>query len=392
MVAHDAMHNSAPHDGLPVDVDVVVAGAGVIGIAIARTLAQAGREVLVLESEGGIGEHTSSRNSEVVHAGLYYPTGSLKARMCVAGRDLLYDYCAQRGVPHRRIGKVLIATADSERPALETIRRQAAANGVAVEPLDAAQVAELEPAVVAVAGLWSPLTGIVDSHAFMLALQGDAEAAGATFAFRTHVAAVAVDLGESGPVTVTTAGEDATTLRCRLFVNACGLGANALAIASGGGVADGVAPLWLAKGHYFSLGGRSPFRHLVYPMPSPAGLGVHVTLDLAGQARFGPDVGSWSREVDYRFDDDREVAFYAAIRRYYPALADGALQRGYTGLRPKLVAPGSTQSADFRIVRDAGSGHARVIQLFGIESPGLTASLAIAKEVERLTTRSSNTV
>ncbi len=363
---------------------MVVAGAGVIGIAVARSLALSGREVIVLEAEGGIGEHTSSRNSEVVHAGLYYPTGSLKARLCVAGRDLLYAFCGERGIPHRRIGKVLIATDDSERPALEAIRRQAAANAVPVESLDAAQVAALEPSVVAVAGLWSPLTGIVDSHALMLALQGDAESAGATFAFRTRVASIDVDAREDGAVTVSTAGADATTLRCRLFINACGLGANALAIASGGSVADGVEPLWLAKGHYFSLSGRSPFRHLVYPMPNAAGLGVHVTLDLTGQARFGPDVASWSREIDYRFDNDREAAFYAAIRRYHPALADGALQRGYTGLRPKLVEPGSIRAADFRIVRDAGSGRARVIQLFGIESPGLTASLAIAKEVERL--------
>jgi L-2-hydroxyglutarate oxidase LhgO len=358
-------------------VDAVVIGAGVVGLAVARALALAGREVWVLEAEAAFGTQTSSRNSEVIHAGIYYPPGSLKARLCVRGRQMLYAYCAARGVAHRRLGKVLVAADSAELPILDGYARKAAANGVPLERMSAAEVRRLEPAVRAVAGLWSETTGILDSHGLMLALLGDAEAAGATLAVRTPVARVRVL--ERG-FEVQTGGDEPVALRCRLLVNAAGLSAQRVARAIDGLDAAHVPPTYYAKGHYFALAGRSPFSHLVYPMPDAAGLGIHVTLDLGGQCRFGPDVTRWLDEPDYLFEDGLEATFEAAIRRYWPDLPDGALRRGDTGVRPKVTGPNQA-AGDFLIQGPATHGLEGLVNLFGIESPGLTASLAIAHEV-----------
>jgi L-2-hydroxyglutarate oxidase LhgO len=358
-------------------VDAVVVGAGVVGLAVARALALGGREVLVLEASEALGTGTSSRNSEVIHAGIYYPTGSAKARLCVEGKRMLYAYCAARGVAHRRIGKVLVAAEASEIPVLDGYARKAASNGVPLEPLSAADVARLEPAVRAVAGLWSETTGIVDSHGLMLALLGDAEGAGATLVVHTPVVeGRAVD----GGFELRTGGDEPMDLRCTLLVNAAGLSAQRVARAIAGMPAGQVPPAFYAKGHYFTLAGRSPFSHLVYPMPDHAGLGIHVTLDLAGQCKFGPDVTRWPEAPDYAFEDGLEPKFYAAIRRYWPELPDGALQPGYTGVRPKVSGP-SDPAGDFVIQGPELHGLAGLVNLFGIESPGLTSSLAIAREV-----------
>jgi L-2-hydroxyglutarate oxidase LhgO len=358
-------------------VDAVVVGAGVVGLAVARALALGGREVLVLEASEAFGTGTSSRNSEVIHAGIYYPSGSAKARLCVEGKRMLYAYCAAHGVAHRRIGKVLVASDASEIPVLDGYARKAATNGVPLEPLSAADVARLEPAVRAVAGLWSESTGIVDSHGLMLALLGDAEGAGATLVVHTPVVeGRAVD----GGFELRTGGDEPMDLRCTLLVNAAGLSAQRVARAIEGMPAAQVPPAFYAKGHYFTLAGRSPFSHLVYPMPDHAGLGIHVTLDLAGQCKFGPDVTRWPEAPDYTFEHGLEPKFYAAIRRYWPELPDGALQPGYTGVRPKVGGP-SDPAGDFVIQGPEVHGLAGLVNLFGIESPGLTSSLAIAREV-----------
>ena len=358
-------------------IDCAVIGAGVVGLAVARELALAGREVIVLEKADAIGTESSSRNSEVIHAGIYYPAGSLKARLCVTGKHLLYRYCGERGIPHARLGKLLVATTAAEIPTLEGYVRSAAANGVDdLEWLSVEQVAELEPEVRCVAALHSPSTGIVDSHALMQALQGDAENAGATIVFRSPVERGAA--GDDG-IDLQVGGAEPMAIRCRSVVNCAGLGAPGLAQAIAGLPHARIPRAHFAKGHYFTLAGRSPFRRLIYPMAEAGGLGVHVTLDLAGQARFGPDV-AWIDGIDYAFDDRRAGLFYAAIRRYYPGLPDGALQPGYTGVRPKIVGPGEP-AADFVIDGPAGHGVAGLVNLFGIESPGLTASLAIAGEV-----------
>lgn len=358
-------------------VDIVVAGAGVIGLAIARALALAGRDVLVLEAGDIVGGETSSRNSEVIHAGIYYPRGSLKARLCTAGRPLLYSYCAERGIPHRAIGKLIVATDGEEAAVLGSIRAAAAGNGVTdLETLDARGVLALEPALRVVAGLYSPSTGIIDSHALMQAYQADAESAGATIVRRTPI--VAGTLTDDGLV-LETGDETPLTLGCRLLINAAGLGAPALAAAIAGFPRAAIPPSYLCKGSYFSLGHASPFRHLIYPVPEPGGLGVHLTLDLGGQARFGPDV-EWVDMIDYAVDPARAARFYPAIRRYWPDLADGALLPGYSGIRPKISAPGAP-AADFRIDGTAVHGVPQVVNLFGIESPGLTASMAIADYV-----------
>ena len=358
-------------------VDAVVVGAGVVGLAVARALALGGREVLVLEAGDAFGTGTSSRNSEVIHAGIYYPAGSLKARLCVEGKRMLYAYCAARGVAHRRVGKVLVASEPSEIPVLDGYARKAAANGVPLEPLTAADVGRMEPAVRAVAGLWSESTGIVDSHGLMLALLGDAEGAGAMLVLNTPVLEARAP-GDG--FELRTGGDEPMALRCRLLVNAAGLSAQRLARSIGGLPPAHVPPAFYAKGHYFTLAGRSPFSHLVYPMPDHAGLGIHVTLDLAGRCRFGPDVTRWPEAPDYAFEDGLEPKFYAAIRRYWPALPDGALQPGYTGVRPKVSGP-TEASGDFVIQGPDAHGLRGLVNLFGIESPGLTASLAIAREV-----------
>lgn len=361
-------------------VDCVVIGAGVVGLAIARALAAAGREVLVLEAEDAIGMHTSSRNSEVIHAGLYYPTGSLKARLCVAGRDALYAYCAARGIAHRRIGKVVVATDASEVAAVQSYMARAHANGVTdLAWLTRAEIARIEPAVECVAGFLSPSTGIVDSHALMLALQGDAERDGATFAFRAPVRRGALrDVG----VRLEVGGEESIALDAATVVNAAGLSAPDVARSIAAFPAAHVPPRYYGKAHYFMLAGRSPFAHLVYPVATSASLGVHVTLDLAGQARFGPDI-AWVDTLDYRFDEARASLFYAAVRRYFPDLRDGALQPGYTGIRPKISGP-NEPAADFLIAGPRDHGVPGVVNLFGIESPGLTAALAIGRHVAAL--------
>ncbi len=360
--------------------DCVVIGAGVVGLAIARELAMAGREVLVLESEDAAGTHTSSRNSEVIHAGLYYPPGSLKARLCVEGRKAVYAYCAERGVAHRRIGKIVVATEQCELERVNAYAATGRANGVDdLRFLTTAELRDLEPEVRCVGGFLSPSTGIVDSHALMLALTGDAENHGAKVVLRAPVVGGSVR-GRLPRVEV--GGAEPTTLECRTVINAAGLFAPDVARSIDGFPPQSIARRYFAKAHYFTLSGRSPFRRLVYPVASEAHLGVHVTLDLAGEARFGPDV-SWVERVDYAFDGTREPLFRQAIRRYYPGLRDDALRPGYTGIRPKVVGPGEP-AGDFVIEGPQRHGVGGLVNLFGIESPGLTASLAIARYVRTL--------
>ena len=375
--------------------DCVVVGAGVVGLAVARALAQAGREVVVLEAAEGIGTETSSRNSEVIHAGIYYPKGSLKARLCVQGKQALYAYCAERGVPHRRCGKLIVATEAAQLATLADIRAKAAANGVSdLTPLSRQEAQALEPEIECVGALLSPSTGIIDSHAFMLALQGDAERAGAVFAFHSRVArARVVDGGfEIEVQTLTEPAEPApaagaagsadgstTTWHARTLINAAGLHAPDVAARIEGLDARHVPRAHYARGHYFTLSGRPRFQRLIYPVPQPGGLGVHLTLDLQGQARFGPDV-QWVDAIDYTVDPKRADAFYAEVRRYWPALPDGALQPGYAGIRPKLAGP-EAPNLDFRIDGPAQHGVPGLVNLLGIESPGLTASLAIGDVV-----------
>jgi L-2-hydroxyglutarate oxidase LhgO len=362
-------------------VDTLVIGAGVVGLAVARALAVAGREVVVLEAEDAFGQVTSARNSEVIHAGLYYPTGSLRARLCVRGKVLLYDYCAARGVSHRRCGKLIVATADDEVPALQALELQARANGVLdLQWLDEDSACALEPALRCRGALLSPSTGIVDSHGFMLALLGDAERAGAVLVLRSPVEHARVT---PHGIVVQVGGDAPTTLRAQRVVNSAGLGAPPLARAIDGLDPRHVPQDHLAKGCYFTLAGRAPFTRLVYPAPGTAGhLGVHLTLDLGGQARFGPSF-RWVDAIDYRVDATEADGFYAEVRRYWPALPDGALQPGYAGVRPKISGPGEP-AADFRIDGPAHHGVAGLVNLFGIESPGLTSALAIADEVAAL--------
>ncbi|MGC4963520.1 NAD(P)/FAD-dependent oxidoreductase [Gordonia sp. DT218] len=358
-------------------VDAVVVGAGVIGLAVARDLARTGHEVLVLESENAVGTQTSSRNSEVIHAGIYYPTGSRKATACVSGRELLYRYCADRGVPHRRLGKIIVATATDQIGRLDEIAAHAAANGVTdLQKLDASGLHALEPHLAGVAGLLSPSTGIVDSHALMRSLRADAEAAGAGVALGSRV--VAGSVREGSPMTLEVA--DAGSLRCRALVNCAGLGAWDLAGSLDGFPTDRIPARRLAKGNYYALStGSAPFRRLVYPVPADGGLGVHLTLDMAGAARFGPDV-EWTDRVDYRVDPDRADRFYAEIRRYWPGLRDDALVPAYAGIRPKLSGPGEP-AADFLLQGPAEHGMPGLVNMFGIESPGLTSCLALASAV-----------
>lgn len=358
---------------MPEVLDCVVIGAGVIGLACAARLAESGHDVLVLERHGLIGSETSSRNSEVIHAGIYYPTGSLKATLCVEGRERLYAYCDAHHVPHRRCGKIIVAVSDDQIGVLEGYRQQAEANGAGeLEWLDAAAIRTLEPSVAAVGGLLSPHTGIIDSHAYMLSLQGRLEAAGGMIAFNTP----ASDLVESPSGIRLSAGGE--TLTCRRLVNCAGLEAPGLAACL-----DRSAPsAYYARGHYFTYSGKPPFSRLVYPVAEPGGLGVHVTIDLAGQVKFGPDV-EWGDSADYAFDERRRPAFAAAIRRYFPALDDSRLQPGYVGVRPKISGPGEP-AADFRIEGAQAHGVSGLVNLLGIESPGLTASLAIAERVASL--------
>ena len=359
-------------------VDCVVVGAGIVGLAVARALAMAGREVVILEAEDAIGTHTSSRNSEVIHAGIYYPRGSLKARACVAGRTRLYEYCASHGVPHRRCGKLIVATSDSQKEELLSIQAKAHQNGVTdVVEIPAAEAMRMEPALHCVAALHSPSTGIIDSHALMLAYLGDAEAAGAMLGLRSSLEKAFIMKSEFELHV-----KNADPIRCKTLVNSAGLRAPSVARLMDGFPVAKVPPEYYAKGNYYSLAGRPPFSRLVYPVPEPGGLGVHVTLDLAGQARFGPDV-EWVERIDYVVDPRRSERFYAAIRRYWPALPEGALAPGYAGIRPKISGP-RDPAADFMIQGPAEHGIAGLVNLFGIESPGLTASLALADDVAAL--------
>jgi L-2-hydroxyglutarate oxidase LhgO len=361
-------------------VDAVVIGAGVVGLAVGRALALSGREVLVLESENAIGTGTSSRNSEVIHAGIYYPAGSLKARLCVQGKAMLYAYCAERGVAHRQLGKLIVATSPEQVLALDGIRAKAAANGVHdLQKLSAAEARALEPALACEAALLSPSTGVVDSHGLMLAIQGDMENAGGLLALVSPVQHIGVRHGTTThPIRVTS--QDGTELACKVLVNAAGLHAVSLARAMEGLDNSRLPLAYFAKGNYFTLAGKAPFSRLIYPVPEAAGLGVHLTLDLGGQAKFGPDVQWIQNPADLQVDPRRGDAFYAEVRKYWPALQDGALQPGYAGMRPKINAPHEA-AADFMIQGPAEHGVPGLVNLLGIESPGLTSSLAIAEEV-----------
>jgi L-2-hydroxyglutarate oxidase LhgO len=362
-------------------VDCAVIGAGVIGLAVARTLARRRRQVVVLEAAEAIGTVTSSRNSEVVHAGLYYPAGSLKATLCVRGRNLLERYLQDHGVDHHRCGKLVVACDANEVADLRALREKAAANGVDdLRWLSAAEANALEPQLRCVAALLSPSTGILDSHGYMLSLLGEAEDHGAALALRSPVTGGAV--GDNG-ILLTVGGSATTILACRQVVNCAGLAAQRVAASIRGVPPESIPRLYYAKGNYFSLSGRAPFRRLIYPVPGPASLGTHYTLDFGGQGRFGPDV-EWVERIDYDVDPARAENFYAAIRKYWPDLREGCLHPSYAGIRPKLQAPGEP-ARDFVIQGPEVHGVAGLVNLYGIESPGLTASLAMADAVaERL--------
>jgi L-2-hydroxyglutarate oxidase LhgO len=355
-------------------VECVVIGAGVVGLAVARELARRGHQTLILEAESSIGTAISSRNSEVIHAGIYYPAGSAKARFCVAGKALMYDYCEARGVGYRRCGKLIVAADEAQIPALQSIEAMAHANGVDdLHWLKGGEARALEPQLNAVAALSSPSTGIVDSHGLMLALQGDFEQAGGVIALRSALLSGRYD----GEIIHLQAGStDAMNLAASVVINCAGLHAQDVAHRIDGVPKSSIPPAYFAKGNYYVLQTKTPFSHLVYPVPEPGGLGVHLTLDLAGQARFGPDV-EWVERPDFTVDPQRAEIFYAAIRRYWPGLPDGCLQPGYAGVRPKLSGPGEP-AADFLIQGPDIHGVPGLVNLYGIESPGLTASLAMA--------------
>jgi L-2-hydroxyglutarate oxidase LhgO len=368
-------------------VDVLIVGAGVIGLAIARELAMQGREVVVLEREQQFGTETSSRSSEVIHAGLYYTPGGLKARLCVEGRHLLYRYCAERQVAHRRCGKLIVATAESQKPALERVEARAQAAGVfELQWLDGAQARRLEPALRCELALLSPETGIIDSHGLMLALLGEAQDHGAMLAVASRFESARALAGGGFEVRVAAGASEAVgagstepmTLRCRTLINAAGLHASKVARAIEGIDASSIPETQFAKGNYFVVTGGCPFTRLIYPTPNEVGLGVHLTLDLAGQARFGPDV-EWVPLINYDVDPGRCQSFYDTVRAYWPGLPDGALVPGYAGIRPNLVGPGAP-SGDFRLEGPAVHGVSGLLNLLGMESPGLTACLAIARE------------
>lgn len=365
-------------------VDAIVIGAGAVGLAVARALAQSGRETVVAEAQTAIGQGVSSRNSEVIHAGLYYPTGSLKARLCVRGKELLYRLCETHGVGHRNCGKLVVANGDAEAAALRGLEGRAIANSVPVQWLEGDQARALEPALHCTAALFSPSTGIVDSHGLMLALQGDLEKAGGVVALGSAVDSAV--LGHGGRPHVVRFAEG-SEIAATIVVNSASLHACALARRFEGLDARFVPREHFSKGNYYALSGRAPFSRLIYPAPADAWLGVHLTLDLGGQAKFGPDQ-EWldarsPDEIDYAVDPRRAEGFYAEVRRYWPGLPDGALQPSYSGVRPKIHAPGE-RAPDFRIDGPPLHGVAGLVNLFGIESPGLTSSLAIGEHVVSL--------
>jgi L-2-hydroxyglutarate oxidase LhgO len=360
------------------NVDCIVIGAGVVGLAVARKLAMQAREVLVVETAGSIGTGVSARNSEVIHAGLYYPQGSLKARLCVTGRAQLYEYLNERGISYKRCGKLLVASTDEEVKALDGILKNAHINGVDdMIKISQAEALALEPELLCKSALLSPSTGVFDSHAYMLNLQGDAENNGATFAFLNSVVGGRV---ENSTIELDISGSDGIlSLGCKTLINAAGLGAQKVALSIKGLPPEMVPPQYLAKGSYFTLNGKAPFSRLIYPIPGEASLGTHYTCDLGGQGRFGPDA-QWVDEINYEVDPARADSFYTAIRRYWPGIEDRELSPAYSGIRPKVQAPGM-EMADF-IIQDASvHGVNSLVNLFGIESPGLTSSMAIADEV-----------
>jgi L-2-hydroxyglutarate oxidase LhgO len=362
-------------------VDAAVIGAGVVGLAVARRLAMAGLETVVVEAADMIGTETSSRNSEVIHAGIYYAKGSLKALTCVEGKHRLYEYCASRGVPHRKCGKLIVAASQHELAVLEQIQIKARDNGVPdLAPLSGEEAKRLEPALSCVGALLSPSTGIIDSHRLMLAYQGEAEDHGCVFAFNAPVRRGRV-LSAGFEIDVDDGSGDLYTLACDRLVNSAGLHAQTVARSIEGLAPETVPPQHFCKGSYFSLLGKQPFGRLIYPVPLSASLGVHVTLDLAGQCRFGPDQ-EWVEKIDYDVDPRRAEVFYEAVRRYWPGLPDGALQPAYSGMRPKIQGP-DDPPRDFMIQGPEAHGLAGLVNLYGIESPGLTASLAIADRVAR---------
>lgn len=382
MTGPAAAAQSAAFAGGVEQVDCVVIGAGVVGLAVARALALDGREVLVLEAQEGIGTGISSRNSEVIHAGIYYTPGSLKARMCVRGRQLLYAFCADRGIAHQRCGKLLVATDNTQLPQLQGIIDKASLNGVAgadgLVMLTREQARRMEPALDCVAAIHSPGTGIIDSHAFMLALQGDLEHAGGMVVFHSPVIGA---IWRAAGIELTTA--DGTRLIAQTVVNSAGLNAVELAGTFDGLDANCLPRAYFCKGNYFTLAGKSPFSRLIYPVPQAAGLGVHLTLDLGGQAKFGPDVQWVDSAQDLTVDPARGEAFYAEVRKYWPALKDGALIPGYCGIRPKINAPHEA-ARDFMVQGPSDHGMPGLVNLFGIESPGLTSALAIGELVQSL--------
>ena len=362
-------------------VDALVIGAGAVGLAVGRALAQAGFETIVAEAQGGIGQGVSSRNSEVIHAGLYYTPGSWKARLCVRGKALLYALCATHGVDYRNCGKLVVANGAEEASALRRLQDRAAANGVPVQWLEAAEAIALEPALQCVAALSSPTTGIVDSHGFMMALQGDLEKAGGMVALGSQADSAVLGSGSQDHVVRLA---DGTELAAGIVVNSASLHACTLARRFEGLSPAHIPREYFCKGNYYSLAGKSPFSRLIYPAPADAWLGVHLTLDLGGQAKFGPDL-EWldarsPEEIDYAVDPARADGFYAEVRRYWPGLPDGVLAPSYSGVRPKIYGPGEP-APDFRLDGPQVHGVPRLVNLFGIESPGLTSALAIAEEV-----------
>lgn len=361
-------------------IDCVVIGAGVIGLAIAREMAAAGLETVVLEKEHRIGTAASARNSEVIHAGIYYEPGSLKARTCVAGKAMLYDYCRERGIGHSQCGKLIVATARDEVPALRQILAKAEANGVNdLVLLDRSQAIDLEPELHCEAALLSPSTGILDSHALMLSLQGDLENSGGAVAVESAVNGGTVT---ADGVLLQVGGDDEFELLAQRVINSAGLGASAVATRIDGMPADRVPSVHLAKGSYFSCNHRAPFSHLVYPVPHEYALGVHLTLDLAGRVRFGPDM-EWVESLDYDVDPQRAESFYREIRRYWPGLPDESLSPDYSGIRSKLQGP-NEKARDFCIQGPGDHGVPGLVNLYGMESPGLTACLGIGAYVRDL--------
>jgi L-2-hydroxyglutarate oxidase LhgO len=361
-----------------VDIECVVLGAGVVGLAIARHVSLAGHEVFVTEAESAIGTGVSARNSEVIHAGIYYPPGSLKANLCVDGKAKLYAYCQDRGVPHKQLGKLIVATDTSQHSNLEKLFAKGLANGVQdLQWLSAQQAQTLEPALRCTAAIYSPSTGIIDTHALMLSLQGDGQQAGAQYVLNSPLKSAHIQT--NGTIALTFNDADQTELTCRWLVNAAGLNATHIAKKINGLAAHHIPTAYLCKGSYFSMQGRVPFSHLIYPAPHEAGLGVHLTLDLAGQARFGPDI-EWVEEENYDVDAKRADAFYDEVRRYWPDLKDHSLTPDYAGIRPKVVGP-HEPAHDFIIQGYAVHGVPGLVNLFGIESPGITACLAIAEHV-----------